>query len=160
MPSLGNRGLEPRGMRDCVLGHEPAIAPPADAEAIRISDPLFDQIVDTVHQILESHSAPIGNRLVHSPTFTSDAASVWKENDVAIRSQQLSPVPPFTTVPSHPPGRVARMRVDDRRVTLTWLVVRRCDEHTATHQTIFRILPLNFAQFPDSPCGCLRIEVG
>src|ERR1043165_560798 len=116
MPGLCNGSLEPRGMSDRIFRHEAAIAPTTDTKTIRISDLLLDQIVNAVHQILESHPAPIRNGLVHSPTFTRDAARVWEEYDVAVRSQPLSPVPPLAAVPSHPPGSVARMRIDDRRI--------------------------------------------
>src|SRR3982751_950792 len=116
MPGLCNGSFESRGMSDRIFRHESAVAPTADTKTIRISDLLLDQIVNAVDQILESHPTPIGDCLVHSPTFTRDPASVWQEDNIAIRSQQLSPVPPFAAVPSHPPGSVARMRSDNRRV--------------------------------------------
>src|SRR5690349_19550785 len=58
-----------------------------------------------------------------------------------------------------PPRSVAGMGIDDRRIQLAGLVIRRRDDNASTNTAVFRVLPFYFANFPQCPRSRLRIEV-
>src|SRR5690349_7222123 len=136
MSGLGHRGFESRRAGDRVLRHEPAVAPAADAETVWVGDLLRDQIIETVHQILKRHSTPVVDRGVHCSTLARHAASVRQKHNVTMRSQQLSPVPPPARVKPGPPRRIAWMSVNDGRVKIPALVIRRRNQNSTTRQTV------------------------
>ena len=101
MRGLSNRGLESCGVRDRVLGHEPAIAPTANPEPIWIRDFLGNQVIDAVHQVLKRHPTPVRYCCVHSPTFSVHASSA------VFRVQKLGLPELFETAASRPTHRIA-----------------------------------------------------
>src|SRR5205809_6923185 len=131
MIGYGNRSLEPRDVRDCILRHEAAIAPAANAEPIWIGDFLLNQIIHAVHQVPESHPAPVRDCCVQPPPFASHTSSVWHENHVTVCSQQLAPGPPLP-VKAGPPGCIARMRINNCWIKLARLISGRRDKYAST----------------------------
>src|SRR4029453_10194468 len=63
---------------------KPPIAPAPNAEPIWIGDFLINKVINTVHQVLERHSAPVPYFRVQFPCFASDTSSVWEEDHIAI----------------------------------------------------------------------------
>src|ERR1043165_3722260 len=101
-------------------------------------------MIDAIHEILKSHLAPVVDRCVHCATLTSNSTSVRQKDNVTIRGQQLSPIPPPASVKSRPPRRIAGVSVDNHRIQTSRFIVWWCNQHTSTDQTIPGILPDDF----------------
>ncbi len=145
-------------MGDRPFRHEPAVAPSADPEALRIGDPARDERVDSVHQVLVGHPAPIADGRVHLPALAGDAPRVGEKDDVTPGREELAPRPPGRH-PTRPPGQVARVRRDDRRIRPAGFVVGRSDQDSLALEAVLRVLPSHALHRARTPASRLRIQI-
>src|SRR5262249_39100843 len=85
-------GFEFIGLGDGPFGHESAVRPATDAEAIGIGDAPSHQITDSGHYILEVAAAPVGSIAFDKFLAVADAAAnIWVEDRVTACDEKLSP---------------------------------------------------------------------
>ena len=86
-----DRRLEARVGGDRVVGRDAAVAPPADAEPIRIGNALLDRFIHRAEQIDDFEIAPVAvDRLLERVAAARAAAIVDRQHDVAIGGEELA----------------------------------------------------------------------
>ena len=89
--SAADRGLETLIGRNRVVCGNPAVAPPADSQPIRISNALSNGFVNRTEQIHYLEVAPVGvNGFLIRVSTTRAASVIDRQHDVPLRRQQLA----------------------------------------------------------------------